>query len=126
MKFCQAHWDDLKTKIEAAGLGRFVAKSGEAVMNKLVDDLQGAGDAAANFEPLMGAHNAILSNALNVAGLAVMVQNDDGSDRCPICFLIDNCPCGRGEECPFRTWPQRAVDDQVAEAKRLKLIPEPS
>jgi hypothetical protein len=117
MKFCQPHWDDLKAKIEAAGLGTFVAKSGEKVVDKML-----GGD----FEPLMGAHNAILSNAMSAAGLNVMMQNEDGSDRCPLCYLIDNCPCGRGDGCPFRAWPQRAVDEQLAFAREKKFIPEPS
>lgn len=113
MKMCDEHWAALRAAIVDRGLGAFVAKSGEAVVDRLVAD---------GFEPLMGAHNAIVSNGLNAAGLELMRPNDDGSERCPLCFLIAACPCARGAACPYRTWITRAADDQLAEAKRLGLV----
>jgi hypothetical protein len=75
-----------------------------------------------SFEPLLGAHNALVVNLLSTAGLEAMAPNDDGSDRCPLCFVIDRCQCGEGEACPFRSWIVRAADDQLTEARRLGLV----
>jgi hypothetical protein len=113
MRFCSAHWDDLRSKIEAAGLSSFISSGGEEAAKRMVEN---------GFDPLMGAHNAIVGNAMDAAGFAIMMPNDDGIDRCPLCFLIGGCGCGKGEGCPYRTWPDRAVADQIEEAKRRGLI----
>lgn len=76
MKFCQAHWDLLRTKIDEAGLSAFIADGGEAVAKRMVDG---------GFEPLLGAHNAIMSNALDQFGLALMMPDEEGKDRRPVC-----------------------------------------
>lgn len=121
MKFCESHWDELREKIRERGLYGLVATSGEQAAAQMVSQVQD-GASKANFDPLMGAHNAIVSNALYVAGLPLMMQNDDGSDRCPLCYLVDNCPCGRGDACPFRTWTTRAADDMREAAIGLGLM----
>lgn len=70
MQICQAHWDALKKEISDLGLERFVSKTGAEAVQGLVDG---------SFDPLMGAHNAIVSNALDNFGLEAL------EDGCPIC-----------------------------------------
>lgn len=123
MRMCKDHWDELKAALAARGLDRFIAKSGEEVVNRLTKEVSTPTE---SFEPLMGGHNAILSNCLRIAGLDIMRPNDDGTDRCPLCYLITNCQCGRGEECPFKTFVVKCADEQLEYAKHLKLVPEAS
>jgi hypothetical protein len=112
MRFCQAHWEALRAAIRERGLERFVARDGE--------DLAAKGRAA-GFEPLIGAHNAIVQNAIGVAGLAIL----DGAESCPLCFLIAGCGCktkGNQGPCDFTRWVDRAAADQLAEAKDRGLL----
>lgn len=121
MKMCMTHWNELRDKIRALGLYGLVATSGEQAAAQLVKQID-SGPSKANFDPLMGAHNAIWSNAMGVAGIAVMQPNEDGSERCPLCYLVQSCACGRADACPFLTWTTRATDDMKAEAIRLGLV----
>jgi len=63
----------------------------------------------------MSAYLAIVGNATEILGLGLYSQKEDGSDRCPICTLIEFCPCGKPDECRSRweSWIERAADDQV-------------
>ena len=109
MKFCMPHWDALKAAVAAAGLSGFVSQGGEAAVKSMIDG---------KFDPLLSAHNSIITNVLGVAGLQVMQNNEDGSERCPMCFVKTLCNCGRAEcAAKFEGWIQRAVDDELAYAK---------
>ena len=119
MKFCQDHWDRLRAKIEERGLDDLIAPSGVIAAAQIADQINRgkAGDdepTVANFDPLMGAHWAITSNALNMLGGSVMYLMTDGDEdeidfsqyrngedvrarmalvdaptwpRCPLCYL---------------------------------------
>lgn len=78
MKMCKTHWDALRAAIDACGLNKLVSKSGDEVVRRMV---QGGSD------PLMDAHNLILANALDKGGLAILMDNEDGTERCPVCYL---------------------------------------
>jgi hypothetical protein len=116
MKFCQPHWDKLKAAIEARGLMSRVASSGEQAAAQL---------AAGKPDPLMAAHNAIVGNALGKVGLELMMPNEDGTERCPICFLVKlslespRCECGDPTCTPqaraesSERWIDHAADDQI-------------
>lgn len=122
MKACQAHWDELKAALEERGLEKFIAKTGSEVATRVV----GAGGTERdNFEPLIGAYMAITNNALRVLGLSLLAPQDDGTELCPLCALIDPCGCGRGEECHFRKYIAHAADEQVEHARQLGLLPRP-
>lgn len=114
MRMCSEHWASLKAAIDARGLTQFVAKSGEEAVSRLVSD-----DMRAGFDPLMGAHNALIANLLLDRGLALMAE-----DGCPLCVAIASCGCGEGDACSYRTWIGRAVDDQCSAARRLGLLGE--
>lgn len=87
MRFCEEHWGILKESIEKYGLGRFVAKSGEEVMGHLKREIEGEATVI-DFEPLMGAHNMLMSVASSYVGRRLFLQAPDGSHRCPVCELI--------------------------------------
>lgn len=121
MKLCMPHWNELRDKIIAHGMQSLVAKTGRDAHARVVDGLENGGKPT-NFDPLMSANNMIWSNALSVGGLGIMADNEDGTERCPICWLVASCPCGRGDACPFLTWTTRAADDAKAQAINLGLV----
>jgi hypothetical protein len=122
MRFCQEHWTKLKALLDDRGLTRFIADGGKEAVRRLVSGLEAADDAK-SFEPLMGAHNAIVANAMDAVWLEVMAPNDDSSDRCPVCFLKTICKCG-DPTCPerYEGWLTHAADDALARAKELGLV----
>lgn len=124
MKFCQAHWDKLKQAIDDRGLKTFVSQSGEQAVTRAMNELEGAANPK-SFDPLMTAHLAIVGRALEIAGLHLMVDNEDGTDRCPLCFLQANhdATC-KQEGCThsFEPWIGLAADDMLTHAKELGLV----
>jgi hypothetical protein len=125
MRMCQEHWTKLKTAISERGLDGLVAKTGEQAAAQAMSSLKD-GTTKTNFDPLMAAHNMILSRALDTAGLELMAQNDDGSDRCPLCFLNAAHEAGCKEpDCTWTydlTWIPGPADAALAEARRLGLV----
>lgn len=122
MKFCQDHWDRLRAAITARGLDELVAADGAQAARRLAAELD-AGPSLTNFDPLMGAHNAILNNALTNmppgAAITMLQAPDDAPDKgCPLCVLNANVP-GQPEPNSFDRWIERAADDMRAEADRL-------
>jgi len=122
VKFCEDHWAKLRAAIDARGLFSFVAKGAEGAVARVESELKD-GPTASNFEPLMGAHNAIVSNVISIAGLSVLSTNEDGTENCPVCYVVANCACGKGDGCEFHHWIERAADDVREEAVRLGLLP---
>ena len=122
MRMCQEHWSQLKQLVEASGLGKLVSKSGEEASMRLTKELT-CGVDASTFDPLMAAHNILLSHIMDVRGLALMLPNDDGSDRCPLCYMIESCGCGEaGCKTKSEQWLEYAVRDAVEVAKELGLL----
>jgi hypothetical protein len=119
---CQPHWDRLRAAIGERGLSALVADSGEQAVSNFRSQLD-HGQTIDNYDPLMAAQNAIVGNGLQLAGLELFADEDDGSERCPICFLtrMHDAHC-REPACdgsPFEGWIDLAADDQVEEWKRL-------
>jgi hypothetical protein len=126
VKFCQPHWEKLRQAIKDRGLWSFVATSGENAAAKLVASTN-QGTRASNFDPLMSAHNAIVANVMDntPVGMALFSPNEDGSERCPICFVQadHDANCTLTGCVPFETWIDRAADDARDDAKGLGLMP---
>jgi len=130
MRFCQPHWNKLRAEIERVGLGKFVSADGHEAIAKTVASIERAdlGDPPrqSEFDPLLNAHWAIVSNVMGVVGFAIMVQNDDGSDRCPLCFItadhLANCTMPDCKIRDYDHWIGRVAEDQVAHAKELGLM----
>lgn len=111
MKMCQSHWEEIKAKLTEFGLYHLVPEGGEAAVKKMASMIQ-EGPNKDNFDPLMMAHNAIVSKCLEVAGPQVLLN-----DGCPLCHIIDNCGCTLGEDCHFKHW----TDGATHAVKRLAL-----
>lgn len=110
MKLCGPHWSELRSLIEASGYGSLIAADDNDAKNRLAKELE---DSAGpdDFDPLMAAQNLILGNAVDAAGPALLAPVNDGSDRCPICFL--NVP----------EWLAYAARDAIEDAKAISLGP---
>jgi hypothetical protein len=121
MKFCEAHWAALRKAIDDRGLTPLVAPDGVEATRRVVENLK-HGDTPQNFDPLMGAHNAIVSNAMGIAGLAIMQSNADGSPRCPICFLNQCAKADGRPDVTFDSWIERAADDAAKLAGELGKV----
>ncbi len=112
---CQPHWDKLRDAIKLRGLDDMIAKDGMQAAQQLAEGRP---------DPLLAAHNAIVGNAAAAAGLAIMSPNDDGSERCPICYLKEasfaapSCDCGdpactsESRADRFERWIEHAANDQ--------------
>lgn len=130
MKFCDQHWSMLKAEIASVGLNRFGAKDGKAAFAQTVASLEnaqaGVENGAAQFDPLMGAHWAIVNNAMPYVGLELMTMNEDGTHKCPLCFITADhkarCEVVGCTVENFDEWIVKAVEGQLQGAKGLGLM----
>lgn len=113
MKFCQPHWDALRAAIDVRGLSHLVGKSGEVAAERLAREASGAATPS-DFDPLMGAHNAITAQFLKDVGLEGLSQG------CPVCSV------GKYSTDCVMNWINGASDDALRIARELKLVPEAS
>lgn len=118
MKFCMPHWDAIRAAIKDRGLYALVPDSGEKAMTSMASQMQD-GPSIDNFDPLMGAHWAIVGNlATNHPQILVI-------DGCPLCYANTNHALGCTDPtCTTRDayydgWIGKAADDQVAYWKEL-------
>lgn len=120
LRMCSAHWEALKKALDDRGLGRFIARDSEALVNRLKSSV---GDKS-RFEPLFNAHMAIMTNCMNWSGMGVVLDpaKEGEKDRCPLCWCLASCACGKGIGCSLRNWIEYAADDELEEAKRLGLV----
>jgi hypothetical protein len=94
VKFCDAHWDRLQHAISARGMDILVAEDGEQAASKLTSELE-HGRTVDNFDPLIGAHNAIVGRAMETIrdhyrqnSLMLMADDPEHPEwACPICAL---------------------------------------
>lgn len=85
MKMCQPHWDKIRDRIKDLGLDHLGAQNAEQAHADMVAQAKGEETA---LDPLMTAHNMILSRALEEGGLYIMGLKEDGSHYCPICEAV--------------------------------------
>lgn len=131
MRFCQPHWDSLREKVDKRGLTPLVADDGREAAHRFQRELSGE-RSVDTFDPLMGAHNVIASNAMQFAADAgvdprQMFDAEAPDDvQCPVCFL-NGIARRHDEECEdpncdgfgktFEWMLDRAADDMVEEWK---------
>jgi hypothetical protein len=118
MKFCQPHWDRLRKEIDDRGLTHLVAGDGEKATASMVRELEGHPEPA-DYDPLMSAHWAIMTNALKMGGLYLMGQDENGKDFCPLCEA--DYHGGHAQD-----WLTGCCDAQLEHAREMGLIPEPA
>jgi hypothetical protein len=113
MKFCERHWTALKAAIDERGLDVYVARGGQTAAAKVTDAAQRGEFTLDNFDPLLGAHNRIVMHAINAVGLAVLADNADGTERCPLCYLTERhaaiCKTPNCDQ-EFESWITLAAD----------------
>lgn len=106
IKMCDKHWNMLRAEIDNNGLNKFIAGTGEDVIEKMIGDP----DDVKNFDPLMIA---------NIHICAFLIENEaiDGNmaDGCPICVAMEH----QIEEID---WIRGAVNDQLQYAIKAGLI----
>lgn len=127
MKFCTDHWSKLRAEIDRLGMSSLIAKSGEEAISRAATELKSGESTRTTFDPLMAAHNMIVSNVMERAGLDLFVANEDGTHKCPLCYAnkrhSDECDVD-GCDFSYDSWMTRAAEDVLAEAKRLGLVGE--
>lgn len=124
MKACQRHWDMLREAIRVRGLEDLVAKDGEQAIKNVVSELEGTANARSTFDPLMAAYFMIVNNSLAYCGPVLMMPNEDGSQKCPICFIQQEHDkvCLEPQCEKFETWIERSADGALDAAKKLGLV----
>lgn len=95
MRFCQPHWDKLRHEIEIErNLAHLVGRSGPEAMEKVMAQ-HSTGDIDKG-DPLLDAHMLILSKSMGLLAdngvdpMYMFSQNEDGSEKCPLC-VISSC-----------------------------------
>lgn len=94
MKFCSDHWEQLRVAIRSRGLDALVAESGAQAARNLTSEAS-EGATIDNFDPLMGAHNYIMGNAMDTISdvyrqnslMLFADENEHPEWACPICAL---------------------------------------
>lgn len=117
MRFCLPHWDKLRAEVDKQGLGAYVSDSPSRATEQLQRKVDGE-DSLDTFDPLMRAHMAIIAAAISIVGVTLFLDDDDGTERCPICYmqrLHDESCTNAGCDCSFEdSWITGAVADEVA------------
>lgn len=120
VEMCQQHWDKLKAQVHEKGLSSLMADGPEEANARLERIKRDDGYTIDNFEPLVYAMQAIVTNAMAQDAAIVMTLSWYLSvDSCPICGLnaihdehCDDDDCDMGEN-PFECWIDRAADDAL-------------
>jgi hypothetical protein len=133
VRFCQPHWDAIRAALDERGMTDLIASSGARAVVNTARDYEAGHTTLATFDPLMGAHWAIVNRVMEVVGLSILSPNEDGTDRCPICYAREH---HASTECPgppdclvddewFEAWIPSVADHMVAEWERLKAGEQP-
>lgn len=117
MRICQAHWDELRAAIAAAGLSKFVSNSGEQARERLQAQLQPGTPELEGFDPLMNANFGIWVNAVEQGGNYLLLGKEDGTPFCPLCELEAHTETKAAE------WIEAATNEQSRRAAALGLMP---
>lgn len=90
MRMCTKHWDALKARVNELDMGHLVSKNPEEAMERTVKELN---KEEVPVDPLMRSYWMITNRALEAIGLGLMMQNEDGTDKCPQCEYNRLCGC---------------------------------
>jgi hypothetical protein len=123
------HWNRLRAAIADRGLSALVSETGQAAVANLKSEIVD-GPSIDNFDPLMGAHNAILGNAIQITGPVLLMASGD-DEPCPLCYLNESLAKHHAEGCTtpgcladtlppghYDDWIDKAADGAAEEWKR--------
>ena len=85
MKMCDQHWTELRHAIAVRGLNDFVAAGGGELLERIKGELEDKPQTKRNFDPLLSANFALMSNAIRGGGLYLLGLKPDGGEYCPVC-----------------------------------------
>jgi hypothetical protein len=139
MKFCQSHWEAVRTAIDERGLTPFIAKDSQVAAAQIAKQVQEWRSGKDTFDPLMAAHWNIATNAMltlqraGVNPLYLMTEDSAaaaGRSTCPLCELNyvhkQSCKdpsCTLDIERGYDWMIARAADDALAQARDYGLVP---
>jgi hypothetical protein len=106
VKFCQPCFQKLKDAFAARGLHSTAIAP------------PGAGPGPKTADLLLQTSYSFYAHAVETVGLGILLDNDDGSERCPACFLVANCSCGRGDACHYKSWADGMADMALRSARK--------
>ncbi len=102
----------LKDAVEERGLSKYVAKDGVEAARRLV---------VGEFDPLMGAHNRILENVVQMMGSAVLLTSG-----CPLCEIskwhTEGCKDPSCAVTSYDHWVDKAADESLEVARERGLL----
>lgn len=147
MRFCQAHWEKLRSAIDDRKLTPFIAKNGQTAIMQLAKQLDGD-DGKATFDPLMSAHWAITNNVMSfldhggLNSLYLMIEGPEDPitgypghegetwPRCPICYInvahelsCTHPSCKLDKKGGYDWMIVRAADESLERARKYGLVP---
>jgi hypothetical protein len=115
MKFCDCHWEKLRTAIAQRGLMHLVARNGEEALKRLIKDVEGTAKEL-DYDPLMSCAWMIYGHALKIAGSFMLT-----GDWCPVCLAAE-----RGaDELWWISWPADAALQYCKENQLLMTDEQP-
>ena len=119
-KWCQPHWDALRTAVEQRGLAHLISRGAAAAAAMVADELRlGSRRDAEGFDPLIRAWGMISRRGLEMGARI---------SECPLCFVqrhLDECfepTCDRSTP---TEWIDGATDSLLAYARKLGLVISP-
>lgn len=115
-KWCQHHWDQVRTAIDQKGLGHLVLKGGARAAGQVVAELEQKNIDAAGFDPLLRAWSMINCRAL---------ENGLGLVGCPLCLVQkhhDECQQPSCHKPLPQEWIDGCTDSLREYAIELKLL----
>lgn len=94
MKMCQKHWDALRQGVHERGMGHLIPGSGQDAVDRIKKEQQGE---AVPPDPLMEAHNMILSRSIELLGMYILTMKEgtEASNEghyCPLCEAREHLP----------------------------------
>jgi hypothetical protein len=118
MKFCQSHWQALRSAVRERGMEHLVAKSGEDAHAAMVRQVKGEPEERDDFDPLMSATWMIYGRFIETVGLEAMQ-----GEKCPLCECREGYrqagTCDNGDE----IWIAGCTDSLLEEARERNLVP---
>ncbi len=112
----------LKQRLTDAGLAQYSARTVDELRAKYASSRE-HGLTKDNFEPFIGALQAIICNAVDPSTDHMSVPR--AYEGCPLCWLHEHCPCGGAKECKHRIeefFLGNAVEDELESAKEFGLV----
>ena len=119
MRMCEKHFEALRVALTAVGLGPHMAQDaydeGRRTMLRLAGDTS-----VRSFDAMLHTSHMIY----HMAAHQIHTGQLDDFSGCPICKVMEACPCGRPECTPAAReehWIEGPVQRTIEHARRLRI-----